>query len=95
MVGEGSAEIFDLFQHCRADVELDVDFTVDLLLFGAEVGHLQFDLAELGDDVMEAVAQNGLVLLLEDLKIQLLKKFILSLYQFLLADPEQNSYFRR
>lgn len=40
MVGEGSAEIFDLFQHCRADVKLDVDFTVDLLLFGAEVGHL-------------------------------------------------------
>lgn len=88
MVGERGAEIFDFLQNGRTDVKLNLNFAVSILSPGAEVGDLQFDLAELGDNIMETIAQDRLILFLKDLEIEFLKKFVFPFYQLLLADPE-------
>ena len=54
-LGERGDVIFYLLQDDRANIELDVDLAI-LLVFGAKVGHLQLDFAELGNNVMEAIA---------------------------------------
>jgi hypothetical protein len=96
LVRERNDVVLDLTQHCRTNIEGDLELVVrsTVIILIAEIGDLQFDLAELGDDIVEAVAKDGILLMLEDLQVELLKEFILSLDQLLLADTEQNGNLR-
>lgn len=91
-IREGRDEVLDFLQHCRTDIKLDIDPGILLLLLRDQVGHLQLDLAELGYHVVESVAKDWVVLLLVDLEVQLLEELVLSFYQLLLADAEENCY---
>ena len=81
--------VFDLLEDHWVYIELDVDLTI-LLLFGTQVGHLQFDFAEFGNDIMEPIAEYRVVLGLVDRKVEFLEKFVFALDQFFFADAEED-----
>jgi hypothetical protein len=96
IIREGDDIIFDLAQHGGTDIEGDLELSPggSFLVFVAQIGDLQLYLAELGDDIMEAVAEDRVLLVLVNLQVQLLEELVFSLDELLLADAEEDGNLR-
>ena len=78
MVRERGNEIFDLFEDSCTDIKLNLDSCIFLFSFRDQVCHLKLNFTEFGDDIMESVTKNRIMLLLINLKVKFLEKFVFS-----------------
>lgn len=93
LIREGNDVVLDFPEHSRTYIKGNfelVAFGGAMVFFTAQVGDLQFYLTELGDHIVETVAENRVLAMLEYLEVQFLKKLVLSLYELLLAYTKQN-----
>ena len=52
---EGSNVVLDFFHNYRTNIKLNINLTI-FLIFGTQIGYLQFDLTEFCDYIMKAIA---------------------------------------
>lgn len=92
LIRERNDVIFDFAQHGRIDIKGNLKLIArgSMVVIIAQIGDLQLDLTEFGDDIVKAIAEDWIVFMLIDLQVQLLKKFVFSFDELLLADAEKN-----
>lgn len=79
LIRERNDIVLDLFESTRTYVKRYLILIIFLILL-VIVGNLQLNFAELGNDIVKAIAKHWVGLMLVDLQVELLEEFVLPLY---------------
>ena len=71
LLREWNNVILDLTQHGRADVERDLKLFVwcIFVIFASQIGDLELDFAKFGNDIVETITKDWILLMLINLKV--------------------------
>ncbi len=79
LIRERNDIVLNLFESTRTYVKRYLILIIFLILL-VIVGNLELNFAELGNDIVKAIAKHRVGLMLVDLQVELLEEFVLPLY---------------